>query len=483
MYWIAGIFAALLGALANGYGYHRDEMYFLASGRRLDWGYADQPPLTPLLARAMLAIDADSLIVLRLPAIAAATVIVICAGLAAKELGGGRIAQVLASGSVASAALVMVAGHTLGTTVIDLAVWSGVLVAVLRLLRPESEPRTWLLVGLLAGVGLQNKALMAVPLAVLAAAVAVLGPRKIFATRYFALALAIATLIVLPYLCWQAAHGWPQWEVSRAVAGGSSGTSDTPLTFVLLQFGLIGPLLVPLWLYGLWWLARRPRYRAFALTYGLLFVVYGITGGKAYYLGGMYPLLLAAGAVGIERWLAASDRSGVDRRTRRVALGSVVVVTAVGSALLFLPVLPVTAVPDSPVLAVNYDAGETIGWPDYVRQIAEVRSEVAPDAELLTANYGEAAAIEHFGTQYGLPTPHSGHNAYWWWGPPTDGRPVITIGLSLERVQTLCAEPELVGRLDNGLGVDNDEQNQPMFLCRTLREPWSEHWPMMRHIG
>lgn len=476
MYWVAGVFAVILGAFANRYGYHRDEMYFLASGRRLDWGYADQPPLTPLLARAMSAIDADSLVLLRLPAILAATAMVICAGLAARELGGGRLAQALASAAVASAALVMAAGHMLGTTVFDLAAWSGVVVAMLRLLRPESDRRTWLVVGVFAGIGLQNKALIAVPLVVLAAALALLGPRKVFATRYFPCAVLIAAVMVSPYLWWQAAHGWPQWEMSRAVASGSSGTSDTPIAFVLLQFGLMGPLLVPLWMYGLWWLARRPEYRAFALTYGLLFTLFGLAGGKAYYLGGMYPLLLAAAFVGIERWLA-------ERRMRRVALGSVVAVNAVACAYLFLPVLPTSALPDSPVLAVNYDAGETIGWPRLVDQVAEIRSKVAPDAELLTANYGEAAAIERFGGRYGLPAPHSGHNSYWAWGPPVDGRPVLTVGVPKQTVESLCAEPELVGRVDNGLGIDNDERNQPMFLCRTLREPWSELWPMMRHLG
>ncbi|MFI6868879.1 glycosyltransferase family 39 protein [Nocardia sp. NPDC050406] len=482
MYWIAGVFAFVVAELGNRYGYHRDEMYFLAAGRRLDWGYADQPPLTPLLARAMSAIDADSLMVLRLPATLAATAVIICAGLIAKELGGGRIAQALAAATVASAALVMAAGHMLGTTVIDLAVWSGVVLAVLRLLRPDSDSRTWLLVGVLAGIGLQNKALIAVPLLVLAAALALLGPRKIFATKYFPLAVAIALVIALPYLWWQGAHGWPQWEMSRAVASGSSGTSDTPISFVLLQFGLIGPLLVPLWAYGLWWLARRPQYRAFALTYGVLFVVYLIIGGKAYYLGGMYPLLLAAGAVGFERWLTADDRTYTVREVCGFAMCAVVALSAAVSALLFLPVLPVDVLRDSRVLAVNYDAGETVGWPRYVEQIAETRSRAAPDAELLTANYGEAAAIERFGGSHGLPTPHSGHNAYWWWGPPSEG-PILTVGIPKDAIESLCADVELVGHLDNRLEIYNDEQNQPMFLCRVLREPWSQRWPMMRHLG
>ncbi|WP_282784438.1 MULTISPECIES: glycosyltransferase family 39 protein [unclassified Nocardia] len=475
MYWVAGVFAAVLGVFADRYGYHRDEMYFLAAGRRLDWGYADQPPLTPLIARGVSAVDADSLVLLRLPAIAAATVVVICAGLAARELGGGKAAQTVASASVAAAALVMAAGHLFGTTIIDLAVWSGVVVLLLRLLRSEADPRLWLAVGALAGVGLLNKALIAVPLVVTAVCFAAIGPRKIFATRYFPLAVLIAVLLVSPYLLWQARHGWPQWEVSRSLAGGSSGTSDTPLTFVLLQLGLIGPLLVPLWAFGLWWLWRSP-YRAFVLTYGALFALYAIVGGKAYYLGGMYPLLLAAGAVGLERWYTA-------RRVRAVGIGAVVGVGAVGSALLFLPVLPVSAIPESPVPEVNYDAGETIGWPEFVRQIAEIRSEVAPDAELLTSNYGEAAALERFGAAYGLPTPHSGHNAYWWWGPPADGRWVFTVGIQRVEVERLCHEPESMGRIDNGFGVDNDEQGAELFLCRDPRRLWGDIWSMMRHLG
>lgn len=470
---IASLFAVVLLVTSSRYGYHRDEMYFLAAGRRLDWGYADQPPLTPALARLMAAIDPDSLWVLRLPAVAAATLVVVCAGLMAGELGGGRGARALAAAAVASAALVQGAGHLFGTTVFDLAAWSLTCLLVLTLMRPEPDRRWWLLVGMVVGVGLLNKALLIVPVAALVLGLLLTGRRKMFATGYFPLAVGSAGLLVLPYLWWQARHGWPQWELSRAIAGGSSGTSDSPIMFVLLQFGLFGPLLVPLWIYGMWRLWRS-AYRAFVVAYGVLFVLFLLSGGKAYYLGGMYPVLLAAGSVGLVAILG-------DERKRWAAACSVIVVNAAMSAVLFLPVLPVSGLPGSPVLAVNYDAGETIGWPALVAQVAAARP---PGAEILTANYGEAGAIERYGAEYGLPTPHSGHNAYWWWGPPPDtATTVLTVGIDRDRLIEFCGAVEPVGVVDNGLDLDNDEQGEPLMLCQDPRAPWSVLWPGLRTLG
>ncbi|MFX0575368.1 glycosyltransferase family 39 protein [Nocardia nepalensis] len=474
---VAVLFAALLAAFAGRYGYHRDELYFLAAGRHLDWGYPDQPALTPLLARAMSAIDADSLLLLRLPSISAAT-FVVSAGLMARELGGGRAAQILASAAVASAAMVLGIGHLLTTTSFDMAAWVLVCLLVLKLLRdPPTAAQLWPAVGVAIGIGLQNKVLLIFPVAALVLSLVLVGPRKVLATRYFPMAVGLAVVIWLPYLWWQGRNGWPQWEMSRAIAGGSSGTSDSPVTFVLLQFGLMGPLLVPLWAFGLWRLWRDPRRRAFAVAYALMFVVFLVSGGKAYYMGGMYPILLAAGAVPVAAWLGS-------QRIRWAAVGSVIAVNAVSSAVLFLPVLPIAQLKDSPVLAIDYDAGETIGWPQFVRRIAEVRAALGPDIAILTGNSGEAGAIERFGGEYGLPTPYSGHNSYWWWGPPSDtAAAVITVGVDRQHLVRYFAEIEPVGRIDNGLGIDNDEQGRPLFVCRNPRAPWSELWPEAKHLG
>ncbi|MFI9509563.1 hypothetical protein [Nocardia sp. NPDC052566] len=569
---VAVLFATLLTSTATRYGYHRDELYFLAAGRHLDWAYSDQPLITPLLARAMSAIDADSLLLLRVPAILAATLVVVCAGLMARELGGGRGAQTLAAAAVASAALLMGAGHTLSTVVFDLATWAVICLLMLKLLRgnpvPASEgappapnsgggteregadrvarvrregdesggegsagrvvagrwrrrvgrvertggesgrgdgagrgdagrwgrlvgsrlsdggdrsvpgaARWWLVIGVVVGIGLENKFLLIFPAAALLVSLLLVGPRKVFATKYFPASIGIAVALWLPWLWWQARNGWPQLELSRAIAGGSSGTSNSPIMFVLLQFGLMGPLLVPLWVFGWWRLWRESRYRAVALSYVVLFVLFAVTSGKAYYLGNMYPILLAAGSVPVAAWAGR-------RRIRSAAVGSVVTVNAVLGALLFLPVLPVATLKDSPVLAVNYDAGETVGWPEFAREIGEVRAKLGADVAILTANYGEAGAIERYGAPYNLPTPHSGHNSYWWWGPPSDtASVVIAVGIPRERLAHLFADIEAAGRIDNGRALDNDEQGRPIFLCRAPRAPWSELWAQVKHLS
>jgi hypothetical protein len=145
-------------------------------------------------------------------------------------------------------------------------------------------------------------------------------------------------------------------------------------------------------------------------------------------------------------------------------------------------VLPVSVLRDSPVLAVDYDAGETIGWPEFVRQIADVRGNLGPDVAILTANSGEAGAIERFGGQYALPTPHSGNNAYWWWGPPSAAA-VVAVGFDRDQLVRLFRAVEPAGRIDNGLGIDNDEQGQQIFRCREPRAAWSQLWPHLKRLG
>jgi hypothetical protein len=189
----------------------------------------------------------------------------------------------------------------------------------------------------------------------------------------------------------------------------------------------------------------------------------------------MYPVLVAAAAVPVAAWLAG-------HRRRQVTAVALLVVNAVFDALLFLPVLPVTAQRNSVLLAVNSDAGETIGWPQFVRQVAAARARYAPDAPILTANYGEAAAIQRFGSLYHLPTPHSGHNSYWWWGPPPGDVPVVTVGLPANSIAKLCTESLPIGRIDNGLGIRDHEQHAPMYVC-VPRASWSMLWPHMKSLG
>jgi hypothetical protein len=341
-------------------------------------------------------------------------------------------------------------------------------------------------VGLVAGIGLQNKTLVALFLVGVAVGIVAVGPRSVVRSPWVWAAAAIMLVLWAPNLVWQAANGWPQLALSAAIAAGSSGTSEPWYVFVPFQLVLVSPLLVPVWVAGLWRLARDPLlrpYRAFAVAYPLLVVVFTVTGGKPYYVAGLYPLLLAAGAQPAVRWA----RTG-GARLRRALLGLALVLSAAVNAVLMLPLVPVQDLAATPIVDINYDAGETVGWPAFARTVAAVHAGL-PDAEraasvVLTRNYGEAGAVDHFGPALGLPPAYSGHNSYADWGPPPESATTAVVvgydGPTLSRWFGDCTQ---AARIDNGVGLDNDEQGAPVHVCRERTAPWTRLWPELTHVG
>jgi 4-amino-4-deoxy-L-arabinose transferase-like glycosyltransferase len=484
---VGGVALAVVMALiatSGRYGYHRDELYFLRAGHELAFGYVDQPPLTPLLARVASALFDNSLVGLRLASAIAAGLVVLGSGLLAREFGGGRAAQALAAGCMAVSAYLLAVGHLLSTSTFDLLAWTWLCWLVARALRVSGH--SWLLVGVVAGIGLQNKLLVVFLLAALVAGLLLGGPRAVLRSPWPWLAGAIAIVLWSPYLAWQAAHGWPQLELSRAIASGSSGTSEPRWLFLPFQVVLVSPLLAPIWAAGLWRLARDPTlrlFRAFAATYVVLAVVFLATGGKPYYLAGLYPVLLAAGAQPTLAWV----QRGASRLRPSLLIGALALSAAV-SAVLFLPLVPARNLADTPIIDINYDAGETVGWPTFARTVAGVYAGL-PAAEQATAivlarNYGEAGAIDRYRAELGLPRVYSGHNSYYHWGPPPEMSGVtIVIGYSQEQLRRWFGSVELAARIDNGVGLDNDEQGMPVWVCRDRIATWTQLWPQLRRYG
>jgi hypothetical protein len=478
---IAATVTAILIAFASGYGYHRDELYFIAAGHHLAWGYADQGPLTPLIARAMTEISATSLTVLRLPSALSAGAVVLITGVLAKELGGTPRARWIAAGCAAVGVIVLFTGHLLETSTFDLLVWTVITWLVIRAVR-TGDDRLWPLAGLILGIGLLNKPLPAFLAAGLLAGLLISGPRRLLTKPAVWIGGLIALALFAPFLIWQADHGWPQIDVSRSIAQGNSTSSEPWWAIIPFQFLLISPVLAPIWIAGLVGLFRDRRLREFrfiAWAWVILAIVFMASGGKPYYLAGLLPALLGAGAVATDRWL---DRG---RATlRRAVLAVALVLSAVVGLLISLPILP--AEDAAPVIAMNGDVGETIGWPRFARTVANVAAGL-PDrgrAVVLTGNYGEAGAIDRYGPGLGLPPAYSGHNAYGYWGPPPPGAaPVIAVGLSPSDRADHLRDCRPVTRFDNGLDVDNDEQGTVIYVCAGPRHSWQGDWPGLRHLG
>ena len=468
----AGALLAVLVALSGRYGPHRDELYFVAAGRHLAWGYPDQPPLTPLIARTMDLVAPGSLVALHLPSALAAAAVVVLAALTARELGGRTGAQVLTAVATGTGVLVVTLGHILSTTTIDTLFWVAIVYVVLRTLARDA-PRGWLLVGLLAGVGLLDKHLVAFLLAAIVVGVALVPQVRHHLRSPWAWAgVGVALLLWLPNLLWQAAHGWPQLELAADIRDEYSGVGPR-LEFVGLALVQFSPVAAALWIYGLVRLLRVPAYvraKPLAWAFLVLVVVFLVTGGKAYYVAGAVPVLLAAGACGLEeRW----SRRGLVVAGAVLALGGFVVWPAA------LPLLPERSFGASFYPELNDDQAEMIGWPALVSTVGEAVADSGA-ALVVTANYGEAGALEWYGSEVPV---FSGHNGYADWGPPPAGLtgPVVLVGY--DPAPGWAVGCRAVAAVDNGVGVDNEEQGGTVQVCDGPRGSWADVWDEVSRLS
>ena len=470
--WLAaGGAVGILLAAAPRYGFHRDELYFVVAGRRLDWGYVDQPPLTPLLARVSELVAGTTPFALRiLPALAVGTIGLLTAAIA-RRIGGGHVAQIFAAFSGSWTGVVLGEGHLLSTAIFDYMFWVVALWILTRLL-DDGDPRWWLGFGLTIGIGMQNK--HTIGFFAVAAVIGVLASsrRRVLAGPLPWIGAGLALVIAAPNLIWQAANEWPQLDMAEALRA----RSDGPVAFVLLQPLLLSITLAVPAAIGWWRLARSAqlrRWRTFALVYGILFVGFLATAGKAYYVAPMYPALLAAGALWFE---------GLELRGRRVMAGAAATGIVIGM-FIALPLLP----RDRLVLDATGELGETVGWRTLVAQVAAIHDSLPTNQQnnvaVITGNYGEAGAIDVLGPDLGLPPAVSGHNNYWLWGPPGPHGTIIAVGPLQGLMDAVCPTFVVATHISNPWDVDNEENGYPILLCREPSRQLRDVWDDVRHYN
>jgi hypothetical protein len=472
------------------YGYHRDELYYLASGYHPALGYVDFPPLTPMLARLDAQLLGNSPWTLRLlPSVVGASLVVLTA-LIARELGGGRRAQILAALAAATSLLLLGSNWLFQTVTFDELWWIATLYVFARSLR-TGDARHWVAIGALLGLGLETK-LTIVGLGIgLAAALIVTPLRGQLRTRWPWLGLLLALLLWTPNLAWQQLNGWPTLEFLRAhgeviqaaVQGSISLNFDSGgmLAFVAFQPVLIGVVTLPLWVMGWYFLFRHPRWRPLGVASLVAFLLY-LPVGKAYYPGPLIPMLFAAGCVQLE---ATADKRGWSRVTRVAA--TAMIVQALVALPLVIPVVPQSLLATFRLDQARKDYADTVGWPELVAQVAGVYQQLSPAEQsttaIVAANYGEAGAIDLYGPGFDLPQALSPQLTFWYWKPSyVDAQIVITVGAQEPDVRQVFADVTRVGEVQAVDGVHNEEVGRAILLCRQPLVPLDEVWPLVRRF-
>jgi 4-amino-4-deoxy-L-arabinose transferase-like glycosyltransferase len=476
--------AVLFHILLNGqYGFHRDELDFIMSARRLDWGYVSYPPITPVFARIGLELFGESLRGLRvLPAIAQGIAIVL-AGLMARDMGGKRNAQLMAAFAMFIAPMSLIGGTVIMYFAFDYLWWVLVAFFLVRLLATD-DPRYWLGIGAGIGLGMMTKYTMAFWVVGLIVAILVTPARKYLRSKWLYFGAALALLIFLPNLIWQIQHDFISLDFLSSIHARDIAWGRTE-TFLPDQLYLTtNPFSIPLWVIGLvlcLFSASMKRFRVLGWMFVVTFLLLFVSKGRGYYIGPAYVMLLAAGSVWFEKWL--TPRSEKVRRLGSGLAWTVLVIGGMVGIVIAKPIAPVNSSLWNVTSQINDVYVEMIGWQDLTAQVAKVYQSIPeeekPGTVIYAGNYGEAGALDLYGKEYGLPRVVSGSNSLWYLGyGDTDPKTVITVGVNYSEAGMVFRSCTVAARVANSYGVKNEEStyHTGILVCRDPILPWKDIW-------
>ena len=474
------------GLVGGRYGFHRDELATLDDARHLDWGYVAYPPVTPFFGWLSLHLFGTSLSGFRFFASFAGGVAIVLTGLMARELGGGRGAQLFAACAIAP--MVIATGTLMQYVSFDYLAWVAVAFFMAGLCR-TNDPRWWLAVGAAVGFGMLSKYSMVFLVAGIAVGVIGGGLRAHLRSEWLWLGATLAILMFLPNLFWQWRHDFISLQFLQHIHARDVRIGRTKdflpdqltLTFFALPVALCG-----LFFYFSDYGGRR--FRVLGWMFVVPFALFVLGKGRGYYMAAGYPILYAGGAVQLAAWF--THLKWPWRMLTGIIGWTALAANIILFGALFLPIAPVNSPWWHRMAATNDDVKEEIGWQELVETVARIRDTLPPEdrvrMRILAGNYGEAGATNLYGPALGLPPVICPVNSFWERGygePPPDL--LIVLGSSREELEGKFDSCELVGHITNREGVPNEEtmRHPDIFLCRHLRGDWRTMWAKARRFG
>lgn len=464
------------------YGIFRDELYYIACSEHPAFGYVDQPPFCSYVLGLSRLLFGDSVFALRIfPSLAHAAAIFL-SGILTMKFGGGRYAQILCAVIIGSAPGFIGIFGIYSMNAFDILFWAITFYLLFRLIETR-HPRYWYYIGIIVGIGLMNKVSMAWLGAGIGAGLLFTDQRYWLKTIHPYAAAGIAAILFMPFLWWNIVHDLAHLEFA-ANASRLKYSSQNPLTFVTGMFLLYNPIAAPIWIAGLItvWKREYAAHRLFGVVIVTVLAILLINvHSKAEYFNAAAVLLIAAGSVQIERW----SRS-IRFRSAGVAYLLLIIISGAMLMPFAIDVLPVrTYIAYEKMIglsAPNTEGHRTVklpqhfadrfGWKELTENVSAVFHSLPSDerkyAAIYVQNYGQAGAIDHFGKQYGLPRPLSGHNNYWIWGKERLDDSVavlIAVGGEAEDYRDVFAEVTYVftHKTEYAMPYEND---LPIYVCR-----------------
>jgi dolichyl-phosphate-mannose-protein mannosyltransferase len=472
------------------YGFHRDELATLDDARRLAWGYVGYPPATPFIARVALELFGPSPVGLRFFSALAQSLAMVLAGLMTRELGGSRPAQTLTAVAVAIAPLSLIQGALFQYVSFDYLWWVLTGYLTLRLLKSD-DPRWWLGIGAVIGLGMMTRYTMAFLAASVAVGVLLTQTRRHLASPWLWGGIALSLLVFLPNAMWQAQHHFVSLDHLSTIHARDVRLGRTD-GFLAGQFVVCANLVVaPFWVAGLgfyFFMQAGQRYRLLGWMYFVPFLLFAVMQGRSYYLAPAYPMLIAAGVVVWEQWVNSLPAKTAGR-VKAFTWGSLAL-SGAAFATVMLPVAPVNSDLWKLSSKLHDNFAEEIGWQELTRTVAGIYAALPadekPGARVLAGNYGEAGAIDLYGAAQGLPEAISGINSYRLRGygdPPP--QTVIVLGFSRHHLDPLFATCSRAGQVTNRYGIENEESRDhpDIFICRGPLQPWPALWERLPRFG
>lgn len=488
--WIAWVLAAkiILHFFTNGnYSYHRDELLYLALGNHPDFGHWSNGPLIGWTSWFIQHVLGDSPFMIRfIPTLLGCGLIVLAAAMA-RDMGSGKWGQFLAALSILVSPMYLRASTMFQPVIFDVFLWTSFTYLLVRYL--HTEERKYIIgFGVAFGISLLNKYTPVFYLIALVLALLATPHRTLLLKKETGMAALVALLIFLPNLLWQKAYNFPVIQHMEDLSS-SQLANIKPVNFLLDQLLLNMPSMLLLF-GGLIFLfsTKGRRFRLLGWLYLAIIMLFLVFKGKSYYSAGIYPVLLAGGAVAWEQWIKP--------QWGKAGLGVLMILSIIPFLPLGVYILPLEKMVDYSTWLENevkldgplrwedgvvhdlpQDYADMCGWEE-LAQIAQAAYEkaAAPESTLLYAeNYGQAGAVNLWGKKNGLPHCNSFSDNFRLWIDP-DFQPTALIYINDELgkdVEALFENIQVIGRITTSYAR---EKGTTVFLCQNAKDDVSQFW-------